>query len=80
MCSSYRFLNYFKELSPEEITSDRKNKFLKIGRNEGFMSSSEDLSNLKVNKNNFDKILKSKKLSAVIAISFILIILILLFF
>ena len=41
--------------------NDRKNKFLKIGRNDGFMTSTEDLSTLTIKKNNFDKILKSKK-------------------
>ena len=41
--------------------NERKNKFLKIGRNKGFVSSSEDLSTLTVKYNNFDKILKSKK-------------------
>jgi len=73
-------LNYFKELSSEEIINERKNKFLKIGRNEGFASSSEEISNLSVNKNNFDKILKSKKISIGIAISLVLIIFILLIF
>ena len=41
--------------------NERKNKFLKIGRNQGFISNSEDLSTLTIKKNNFDKILKSKK-------------------
>jgi len=54
-------LNYFKDLSSEEIMNDRKNKFLKIGRNQGFITSSEDLSTLTVKNNYFDKILKSKK-------------------
>ena len=30
-------LNYFKDLSSEEIMNERKNKFLKIGRNQGFI-------------------------------------------
>ena len=42
--------------------NERKNKFLKIGRNDGFMSNVEDLSNLTIKKNNFDNIFKSKKL------------------
>jgi len=54
-------LNYFKELSTEEIMNERKNKFLKIGRNQGFISNSEDLSTLTIKNNNFDNILKSKK-------------------
>ena len=54
-------LNYFDELSSEEILNERKNKFLKIGRNDGFMTSTEDVSTLTIKENNFDKILKSKK-------------------
>ena len=48
-------LNYFKDLSSEEIMNERKNKFLKIGRNQGFISNSEDLSTLTIKNNNFDK-------------------------
>ena len=40
--------------------NERKNKFLKIGRNQGFISRPEDLSTLTIKNNNFDKILKSK--------------------
>ena len=72
-------LNYFDELSSEEIVNERKNKFLKIGRNDGFMTSTEDLSTLTIKKNNFDKILKSKKVLSAIAGGLILISLILLF-
>ena len=69
-------LNYYDELSSEEIINDRKNKFLKIGRNDGFMSSSEELSNLTVKKYKFDKILKSKKILIGTVASLILIVLI----
>ena len=55
-------LEYFKELSPEEILNERKNKFLKIGRNDGFMTSSEDLSSLSAKKTNIIEVLKSKKI------------------
>ena len=55
-------LEYFKELSPEEILNERKNKFLKIGRNDGFMTSSEDLSSLSNKKTNIVEVLKSKKI------------------
>ena len=55
-------LNYFDELSSEEIMSERKNKFLKIGRNDGFITSTDDLSTLTIKKNNFDQIFKSKKI------------------
>jgi len=54
-------LQYFKELSSEDIVNERKNKFLKIGRNEGFISTTEDLSTLSVKGNNLEKIFKSKK-------------------
>ena len=55
-------LDFYKNFSSEEIINERKNKFLKIGRNKGFMSSPEDLSTLTVKNNYFDKILKSKKM------------------
>ena len=54
-------LEYFNDLSADEIMSERKDKFLKIGRNQGFISNSEDLSTLTIKNNNFDKIFKSKK-------------------
>ena len=54
-------LNYFDELSSEEIMNERKNKFLKIGRNDGFISNTEDLSTLTIKKNNLYQIFKSKK-------------------
>ena len=72
-------LNYFKDLSTEEIVNDRKNKFLKIGRNDGFISTTEDLSSLTVKKNNFENILKSKKVQIGIGIGIILLGLIFLF-
>jgi acetyl-CoA carboxylase carboxyl transferase subunit alpha len=55
-------LDHFKNLSSEEIMNDRKNKFLNIGRNKGFISNSEDISTLTVKSNNLDKILKSNKI------------------
>tara|TARA_Y100000591_G_C21483323_1_gene521541 strand:- start:128 stop:664 length:537 start_codon:yes stop_codon:yes gene_type:complete len=66
-------LNYFKELSSEEIMNERKNKFLKIGRNDGFISSTEDLGTLTIKNNNFDQIIKSKKILMGIFIFLILI-------
>jgi len=35
-------LNFFKNMSPDEIFEHRKNKFLKIGRDKGFVKSSTD--------------------------------------
>ncbi len=72
-------LNYFDELSSEEIMNERKNKFLKIGRNDGFMTSTEDLSTLTIKKNNLDQIFKSKKILLAIIGGLSLISLILLF-
>ena len=42
--------------------NERKNKFLKIGRNQGFISNSEDISTLTIKDNNVVEILKSKKI------------------
>ncbi len=56
-----RNLENFKTMSSEEVFNDRKNKFLKIGRSKGFISNLEDLSSLKPDKTDFNKIFKSKK-------------------
>jgi acetyl-CoA carboxylase carboxyl transferase subunit alpha len=69
-------LNYFKDLSSEEIMNERKNKFLNIGRNKGFISSPDDLSTLTVKQDNFDKIFKSKKVligSAIVGLILLLV-------
>jgi acetyl-CoA carboxylase carboxyl transferase subunit alpha len=68
-------LDYFKDLSSEEIMNQRKNKFLKIGRNQGFISNSEDLSTLTIKQNNFDTIFKSKKvlIGSVIGLALLLV-------
>jgi acetyl-CoA carboxylase carboxyl transferase subunit alpha len=55
-------LKNFKLMSAEEIFNDRKNKFLKIGRNKGFIDNLEDLSSLQSRDINFDYIIKSKKI------------------
>ncbi|MDC3226134.1 acetyl-CoA carboxylase carboxyltransferase subunit alpha [Candidatus Pelagibacter sp.] len=60
--SIFKNLEYFKDLSPDEIMNERKNKFLKIGRNKGFTNRSEDLKTLTIKDNNIVKILKLKKL------------------
>jgi acetyl-CoA carboxylase carboxyl transferase subunit alpha len=61
-------LEYFKSMSADEIFNERKNKFLRIGRSKGFISNEEDLSSLTIQNNNFDKILKSKKV--IISVAF----------
>ncbi len=47
-------LNLFREMSAEEILEQRKNKFLKIGRNKGFISNPENLSTLDNKRNNVE--------------------------
>ena len=54
-------LDYFKVLSTEEILNHRKDKFLKIGRSKGFVSSPESLSAVRTSVLNFQEIIKSKK-------------------
>ena len=55
-------LNYFEDLTSEEIMNERKNKFLKIGRNKGFVSNSEDISTLTIKENMIDQIKKGRKI------------------
>jgi acetyl-CoA carboxylase carboxyl transferase subunit alpha len=57
-------LDYFKDLSSEQIMNERKNKFLKIGRNKGFINNSEDLISLSAKNYEINKIFKSKKVLA----------------
>ncbi len=54
-------LENFQMMSSDEIFNNRKNKFLKIGRNKGFISNLEDLSSLKPDKHNLIEILKTQK-------------------
>ena len=53
-------LNFYKDVSQNEILNQRKNKFLKIGRSKGFISNPENLSDLTIKKHNFDQLLNSK--------------------
>ncbi len=55
-------LDSFKLMSADEILNHRKNKFLKIGRNKGFMNKLDDLSSLNIQKNNLYEIIKTKKI------------------
>ena len=54
-------LDYFKTLTAEEILNHRKDKFLKIGRSKGFVSSPESLSAIQTSGIDFKEIIKSKK-------------------
>ena len=54
-------LQNFKNMSGDEIFAERKNKFLKIGRNKGFIENTESLSNLTPNNKDFNQIFIKKK-------------------
>ena len=54
-------LESFKEMSDDEILNQRKNKFLRIGREKGFISNPESLSAHQNDINNLNKFFKSKK-------------------
>ena len=54
-------LEYFRDMSEEQIFNDRKNKFLKIGRNKGFITDLEKLSSLKSQDSKFQLVIKNKK-------------------
>tara|TARA_B100001057_G_scaffold260131_1_gene260319 strand:+ start:8991 stop:10091 length:1101 start_codon:yes stop_codon:yes gene_type:complete len=66
-------LNFFKEMSAEEILDQRKNKFLKIGRNKGFISNPEHLSTLVNKTNNIDQLLSMNKKNIFLLIGFLLV-------
>jgi len=53
-------LNTFHSMSADEIYNDRKNKFIKIGRSKGFVTNTDELSNLNVSKDQIYRILKDK--------------------
>ena len=66
-------LKELQEMMPEQILDHRKNKFLKIGRNHGFISNSGKLSALEDKKNNIKDLLNINKKSLYYLIGFILI-------
>ncbi len=54
-------LIFFSQMSDEEILDQRKNKFLKIGRSEGFINNLENLSSLDNKKNNLNQFFNKNK-------------------
>ena len=54
-------LENFKLMSADEIFNERKKKFLRIGRNKGFINNVDDLSNLQIKSNKFEEIFRSNK-------------------
>ena len=72
-------LSDFESMSGEEIFNNRKKKFLKIGRNKGFVTNAGDTSSLKAPQNEIIKIIYSKKLILTsLAISILVLLLIIL--
>ena len=70
-------LNEFFSMNGEEIFNHRKNKFLTIGRNKGFVSQLDDLSTLSMKKNKINIFIENFFKSKVnLTISFVSIILI----
>ncbi len=66
-------LEEFNNMTAEEILNNRKNKFLRIGRGDGFIKNLDELSSLEIQKGNLTKIIENKKilfLSAAILIIF----------
>ena len=57
--------------SSDEIINERKNKFLEIGRNSGFINSKNDLNSLTMKDNKIFKIFKDNKIATYIVISII---------
>ena len=54
-------LDLFKEMTPEDILDQRKNKFLKIGRDKGFIDNPESLTAIQSQSMKFQEIFNSKK-------------------
>ena len=64
-------LNDFLNMNGEEVFNHRKNKFLTIGRNKGFVSNLDDLSTLSMKKNKINIFIESFLKSRVnLAVSF----------
>ena len=61
-------LNIYNNMTSQEIFENRKNKFLRIGRNKGFISNLDEISSLKPQIQNFNQILKSKKIVILVAV------------
>ena len=59
-------------MTAEEILNHRKNKFLQIGRNKGFVSNPESLSAAQTSSFDLQEIIKSKKNIAITIVLFIL--------
>ena len=67
-------------MSPDEIFSQRKNKFLKIGRDKGFISNPEEISDLSQPSNKFNLYLKLYKKNKIKVFTGLAILIIVLYF
>ena len=65
-------LNIFNDMSAQEIVDQRKNKFLKIGRNKGFISNPENLSSIDSKKNNIEHFYIKNRKNIFFLVSFLL--------
>tara|TARA_B100000902_G_scaffold349547_1_gene358201 strand:+ start:4777 stop:5874 length:1098 start_codon:yes stop_codon:yes gene_type:complete len=61
-------LDIFLQKSSEEIINERKEKFLKIGRDRGFISNKNDQSSLTVKSSNINEFFKINKIKLLITI------------
>ena len=73
MDNLFEFDFYLKFLHHEEILNHRKNKFLKIGRSKGFVSTPQSLSAVQTSGLNFQEIIKSKKNIAIVTAALLII-------
>ncbi len=73
-------LKMFQEMSTSEILDQRRNKFLKIGREKGFITNPENLSSLENKRNVLDQILYKNNKKTFFVFAFILFLLILMIY
>ena len=70
-------LNEFLNMNGEDILNHRKNKFLTIGRNKGFVSKLDDLSKLSMKQNKLnifiEKVFTSKNILVISSVSILII-------
>ncbi len=64
-------LNMFQEMSAENILDQRKNKFLKIGRDKGFISSPGNLSISENQRNSMDQFFNKNKKNIFYSVCFL---------
>ena len=73
-------LNNFDNMSRVEIFDNRKNKYLRIGRNKGFMSDLNELSSLELSENKLSQFIKSKKIIIFPSLVFLILLMIIIFY